>query len=676
MLNLSQSGEIPVYFYFIYSISLVVGLGAYLRYRHKDYINKDRLGKLRRGIINLRNDKEVSLWDRYSFHFSILGRLGIALYALASSETYAGTAVAAIIFESWVVWLVILRRIEGHEFNLGKLQTITLFLFSFFGLIFVNLAHNGIRGNIARDFFGPGLWIAMAGAILTAVSVDRSLEFANKITSYDTNNEENAKNNSGNNVRVDEECGNQSHDKERELGDSVLVIFIAHVAISMLLGVVFFATNQISNGWLFSFPQFSIKATLVIAIYAMLLAPFTLIYPLKANIYMKSLEVNSIQYITPVLSIFFLLIGTKLFTMTGLFEDIDVIIERFDMFLIGSAIILSINLIFHFETGGIQRNRDEKEFGYKALIIALWCTGVLVFYRDPILEYWSNFGQSWLWEGTTDYFALLGLSSTIFILILSFRTLGLQERLRHEEHKAMSLYWKTELFSKNIKDKIVEIDKSTPGNKLENVEVEITHEIKKHQNSTADNKHSVTSELTKTEMIEMEIELSELVRSKQLGRNNTELMVLVGFALATIFITITTRPGFTTWNGFIIDLFSILFASTIVFVTYNLFEQRSKRNISIFDRKVFNPDDENPDIPKSNNSLKEVDNDFSDKNRSEALIPSIVCIVLLLIFAFLLFVKWHKTSNHFQWYNEVCPTVSIDDNVENSNQQCPAHQLP
>ena len=657
VLNLSQSGEIPVYFYFIYSISLVIGLGVYLRYRHKDYIDIKRLGNLREDINNLRNDTELSLWDRYSFHLSIIGRLGIALYALASSETYAGTAVAAIIFESWVVWLVILRRIEGHEFNLGKLQTITLFLFSFLGLIFVNLAHNGIRENIAGDFLGPGLWIAMAGAILTAVSVDRSLEFANKIKEINVKD--------GKNELPEELKENSATDKEKEVADSVLVIFIAHVVITILLGVVFFATNQISNGWLFSFPQFSVNATLVIAIYAMLLAPFTLIYPLKANIYAESLEVNSIQYITPAVSIFFLLIGTRLFTMTGLFEDIDVKIERFDMFLIGSALILSINLIFHFETGGIQKNPDqEKEFGYKALIIALWCTGVLVFYRDPILEYWFSFEQSWLWEGTTDYFALLGLSSTIFILILSFRTLGLQERLRQEEHKAMSLYWKIGLLSHDLQERIKEIDKSTPGSELEDAELVINREIEKFHNTD-----------TNTELTNMQIELSELVRSKQLGRNSTELMVLVGFALATIFITITTRPGFTTWNGFIIDLFSILFASTIVFVTYNLFEQRSKRNVSIFDRKVFKSDLQKSDIYESNDGTNELENNSDDKNRSEALIPSIVCIALLLIFAFLLFVKWHETSDQFNWYNEICPTVSTDDIFEISSQQCPAHKL-
>ena len=686
VINLSQSGETPVYFYFIYSISLVIGLGVYLRYRHKDYIDKERLGDLRDDITDIRKNKALSLWDRYSFHLSIIGRLGIVLYALASSETYAGTAVAAIIFESWVVWLVILRKFEGGKLKSEKSQTITLFIFSFFGLIFVNLSHNGIKENIVNDFFSPGLWIALGGAILTAVSIDRSLEFANKITRNEARRDKEKSElvDSGENARVVDNVKKQLEDKEKELADSVLVILIAHVAISIGLGTLFFVTNQISNGWLFSFPQFSAKSTIVIAIYAILLAPFTLIYPLKANIHAMTLEVNSIQYITPVLSIFFLLLGTRLFTATGLFENIDVIIERFDMFLIGSIIILAINLIFHFETGGIQRSLGKKEFGYKALIIALWCIGVFVFYRDPVFEYWFNFESSWLWEGTTDYFALLGLSSTIFILILSFRTLGLQERLRQEEHKATSLYWKMGLLSKDLKEKIINIDKSTPGIELENAELIINNEIVKLQNDAAGapkniskSQHEVTNELNENEieLTSMQIELSELVRSKQLGRNSTELMVLVGFALATIFITITTRPGFTTWNGFIIDLFSILFASTIVFVTYNLFEQRSKRNISIFDRKVFELDRRNLDTVELSDYTDESKSNSNQKNRSEALIPSIVCIVLLSIFAFLLFVKWHKTSDQFNWYKEICPTVSIDHTVETSGQQCPAHKL-
>ncbi len=661
VINLSNSGESPLFFYFIYSICLTLGLAIHLKLKYSKYFKIEQLRELTGKIAELRKNREHNIWDRYSFYFAIIGRLGIGLYALASSERFAGVAVAAIIFESWVIWLIILRKLEGGKFTTGKYQIWILFICSFLGIILVNLSHDGIQKDILGSILSPGIGIALGGAFLAAISVDRSIEFAKLITNSDLKSQ-------------NEDM--TSRNKEGSVANSVLVMVIAHALIAILFAILFFANNQIFYTGIFDFPQFTIQGTLVIAIYATLLAPMTLIFPLKANIYTKSLEVNSIQHITPVLSVIILLIGTRLFSISNLFSDAKVVIERFDLFLVGASIIVAINFIFHFEGGGAEK-QEQKEFGYKALIIALWATGTLVFYRDPLLEDWLSFGVTWLWDGTTDYFALLGLSSTIYILILSFRTLGLQERLRHEESKAMSLYWKSEMASLGFEQQIIDIDKSKHDKQLENSELEIYAKIHIYSNESEAKVDSKSIDFPKiSDLAEMKVQLAELVRSKQLGRNPSELMVLVGFAITTIFITLATRPGFTTWNGFIIDWFSILFSSTIIFTSYNLFEQRNKRNLSIFNREIFaknfkkmNDSEINKltiNADKQNESVNAIDHKNS-KDIAFTFIPSLICLLLLSMFAFLLYVKWHDTSSQFEWFSEVCPTVIIETSTEMQN---------
>ena len=254
--------------------------------------------------------------------------------------------------------------------------------------------------------------------------------------------------------------------------------------------------------------------------------------------------------------------------------------------------------------------------------------------------------------GSTDYFSLLGLSATVFILILSFRTLQLNDTKRLENQLTFSLYQKFEVLGDNpdmkddedtqkmqklvnnyemeddkdtLEQKIIkEIDISNPKNSLEEMKKYLHKTLKKRKTDLKEDKESQTELF---ELAKMSEEINYLVYSKSRGRGMTQPVVLVLFAIMTTTIALFTRPYFVEWNAFINDIFSILFASAIAFLTINLFDQKRERNHSIF-------------IPTTATYTSWID----------IWLPILGCTFLVLTFVIILYGKW---LGEWSWTSEL-----------------------
>lgn len=624
--KLSDAGKIPFAFYTLYGVSTSISLAIYLRYYHK-ISWKRRIQALNKEVllqISQQNEApHQNWWDRYAFVLAVIGRFGIGIYAWSTNEI--DPAVAAIIIESWVLWFVIIRRIGDKSLKLGFQQTTSLFVMSFFGLIFVNMSENGTFSKI----WNWGLILALMAAILEAISIDRSLKFAKKA------NKENV-------------------DKKTELSDAILVLFVSNIFVTFASTVALLVFNITSRGGLFNFPEISSSRIAVIFVFG-IIAPASMILVRYGNIHATSLEINSIQYAAPVTSVIILIVGTELFSRTGWFPWATINLERGDMLIIGAVIIIIVNLIFHFQTGG-QNQAEGENFGYKILLIGIWLTGVAVYFRDRVLEKSLDFNLSWLWKSGTDYFALLALSATIFILILSFRKLSLNERTWKEEEIAFGLYWKIrQICSKAIAENVKAIDRSNDFKQITNSKFKILQAIQ-------------LAQITPTEKAEAKSELSQLSRSRMQGRDTTDIVILIGFAFTTIFISLLTRPGFIGWTGFIIDVFSIIFSATIAYMALYHIEQRNRRNRTIFDDQSF--DHLETHLP--NYEMREFvgtqhEEDNSSKHESQfakLILPITLCCVMLGIFIFLLYIKWH---GGIYWHIEVCPSIDLTLHSEDTS---------
>lgn len=627
VIEISDAGNHTLVFFAIFGYGQSLGLGIFLYIFYRKFFNKSELynffqamkgswlniekkygGKSNMYLQNFRN--------KYIFILAQIGRFGVLFYAW--STEYIDTAVAAIIFESWVIWLILLRRWDNNSQNragevttnkilrFGK-QSYILLLFALIGLMFVQISQAGrLYGTI-----NWGIGLALLGSFLDALNIERSLKFGENIACVEL----------GENT-IDEPKG-----KDTQLAHTILLLIITNFITGVVTSIIYCTQNIVNDLNVLQISNFPIEVLYWTAPFAVVFSAGSLILLRIANITATSLEINSIQYFTPIFALLWLL----------MFTQIDVI--RPDLFAIGTVIVITANMLLNVHTG-------ELRLGMKWIILSIWSAGVIVYFRDAWLG--TTLEQDWLWGGSTDYFALLGLSTTVFILILSFRTLRLIERTRLEQQSAFSLYWKIRLLKGSDASElelIKTIDKSAPGEQLDKAKMQsLTLLSKPNEN------------IPKLEQAEMIGELDALTHSKSQGHDTTEPMVLIAFSLITILLTLTTRPQFESWNGFVIDGFSVLFSATIIFLTLNLFDLRRERSESIFDEKHYPATD---NAEKSSISTEKNITSVNLKSTwADIIMPIFLIILLLFVFGLLLYGKW---LSDWSWAAEVAPTVGLTE---------------
>lgn len=131
-------------------------------------------------------------------------------------------------------------------------------------------------------------------------------------------------------------------------------------------------------------------------------------------------------------------------------------------------------------------------------------------------------------------------------------------------------------------------------------------------------------------------ELDGLTHSKQYGREYGEPTAVVFLGLLTFLITLLTRPRVgsdevdileLSLTGMIFDGFSFIFAGTILFLTFHIFDLHSDRSVSILDQS-----------PRSGGHYRV---EFRDRVQTKGLIFSIFCaVIVLIVVSVLIWQKW------------------------------------
>lgn len=122
---------------------------------------------------------------------------------------------------------------------------------------------------------------------------------------------------------------------------------------------------------------------------------------------------------------------TPVLSLVWLFP-FGLVLQRRDYLLLGTLIILATSILipltahtFHIETRTML----------KWLIISLFSIGILIYFREEWIQWpWLADDTPWEWSiGSVDYYSLIVLTATMFILILSFRYNRLVARTNSEE---------------------------------------------------------------------------------------------------------------------------------------------------------------------------------------------------------------------------------------------------
>ena len=598
------------------------------------------------------------IWHRKILSWAILGRLSIAFLALASG--FVETEVATVLYEAWVIFYIVIRGLNQHELKSQlSTQNIMLFVFAAIGLLFINLSETGQFSGISI----PGLLFALIGAVFAAISLERSIEWGERAD-----------------IILKEESGEQNDSKRKSYSAiqintvyTLVATIVMNLAVAGVSVIGVFVFNWAQNDKILKFENFFYSGFAWVFFITIILGSIEVIGYRKGGLETKNDKIFAIAYFMPIFSVIWLWIQSAI-------SEGNVQVGRIDYFLIGISIVVAVNILLNYSV-------EKHRLGFKWLVISFWVCGVVVIFRDQWFTMWHGF-DNWLWEGSTDYFAVLGLSTTVFVLVLSFRTIRINERTRHENDLVSSLYWKLWLQQKKVNEQenYAETENMINQGLADLTEIDASETVPRFDKKNI-RAYFVFRKLfcnyEEKDKAEVYKNFDEMVLSKSSGRDLTEPLILIAFGASTILLALVTRPQFSGWNLFVSDSFSILFAATIAFMIFNLFDLRRERSTPILwtraeteynkgENKMSNDKSEQPDenskllldewfdsLP-DNYTINNIEEDppkenLDEKNENskfEILFSFLLAIVIVIIFLILLYGKWITDWN---WTSMLLP---------------------
>ena len=277
-----------------------------------------------------------------------------------------------------------------------------------------------------------------------------------------------------------------------------------------------------------------------------------------ANLMTVNLGINALSYTTPAVSLIWLYF----------FWEVDV--ARFDYLVMGGVSIVAINLLINFEA--------EIRFGFKALILALWSCGTFVYLRDDLLE--SLPFDSWLWPGEP-LLGVLGLSATVFTLLLSFRVARLAARTQAEDDAIFVLFQKLDLLIRRgivdagVREHILAIDAAHSPEELRGA----YSQARGHVSDAVAANPKLDDQMR---LSEVEAQLNTVVHSRRHGIEFGELFALIIFGGITVLLALLARPiNVSGWAGFMFEAFAFSFSAVIIFLVVDVWDLHRDRTSHI-----------------------------------------------------------------------------------------------
>ncbi len=294
-----------------------------------------------------------------------------------------------------------------------------------------------------------------------------------------------------------------------------------------------------------------------------------------ANHLSYSDTVNSLYYGMPVVSLAWLWIFA------------EVVVGDVTMFLAGSVGIVAVNMVMHLDPEGTGRLQGQSDSpisgqGFKALVIAIWGAGSVVLLRD---QWFSDAMLSW---SIPEYWAMLAICATVFVLILSFRQSRLTDRQRDADRLTLAastdieICYDRHLFDRDERDSLMQ--------SLHDIDSK--PQIKDIGSAYFTFRKQILKAVSRKDSLEGRERLRALLRDieilanlRQQGRNVAELAVMTLFAILTVLLALLGRPEANglpnAWAGFLSELVAMAFAAAISFLMFDLLDRRLERDSSL-----------------------------------------------------------------------------------------------
>lgn len=303
--------------------------------------------------------------------------------------------------------------------------------------------------------------------------------------------------------------------------------------------------------------------------------------------------VNSLNNLTPLLALVWL----------GLFSTVTLV--RVDWFVLGALVIITANTLLHLDPEGARRSVNQQEhdrkargWGYRSLVVSILVSGSFMLFRNELTP------ESWHRWNLPEYWGMLALCATVFVLILSFRVSRVAERTLSEDTLMLQIFREAEHHVRTGVFKAENID-GAPRNILTELRAlnrkREAHEIRDHyltareivtraadrhwdENATAE--HRGDGSGLGRELQIFQCSLDQLTNLRQTGRGFAEMVSLVLFGTVTVFIALLLRPSIATgesasWEGFAVEMIGMVVAAAVAFLVFSLFDRQGERDSSI-----------------------------------------------------------------------------------------------
>lgn len=478
-----------------------------------------------RSVLSLISQRLLS----WSLFLVVINQFVYSLFAW--STRYLDFSVVSTLFETWPIFLIVLTAIlyraqaRYYKITSGMLW---LLVTGFVGFTFVTASQSGGFGNwddsrLSDTVIGLALVIS---AVLVAALPAFGFKWGTDLSE----------------ALPDAVVGDRNRPFV-EICCALIAFCIASFAgIGLNAGVGFIAMETISMESL----------AIAVASGALIMAPASISWR-AANMLTRNLGINALSYATPIFALMWLFV----------FWRVDV--ARIDFLIIGAAAIITANLLINFEA--------EVRFGFKALVLALWSCGAFVYLRDDFMHLLPFHG--WLWPRET-YLGSVGLSATVFILLLTFRVARLAPRTQDEDNRIFALHRAVELLAtRNLIAPVTSEHIRGVDSARNPEELRIAYSQAKlcFVRAAAVN-HPVADQKL---LASAEAQLNMVVHSRQQGVDFGELFSLIIFGGATVLLSLLSRPEVSGWTAFIYEIFSVLFPAVIVFLIVSVWDLHRDR---------------------------------------------------------------------------------------------------
>lgn len=496
----------------------------------------------------------------------MIGGCNIALLALASQ--FVETAIAAAIFETWplfaVYGLVRFSEIDeryrlrtGRESKRHQGEHVILSIIATVGLLFMLLSQSHPEQSLVTSKALLGMALAVLSALLSGLTVVGSF-IQGKALFYWISGEQ------GKPLPIRIE--------DRSKQDIMLLTWLTVLSLTVALCIS--TPFQAVLGLVTHTGRAGLDMTSLFGSFLMGIIGATTVLLLRlANTLSANPGINAIFYFAPVFAMMILLIS-------------GIGLRRLDLFVIGASLTLAINILIQLKP---DDERDPRRFGIESrpgtrvgfvvLILSLWTFGSFIYLRDELIP------VHWLEWPAGEYWGLVGLSATVFALILGFRITRLTDRMNSEDRLIIDIFRDSErlirlgLLDADFMDNLSLLDRAKPSKLLNSYNL-LQGKIRLAQKSVLATDHTDL-------LVSIQKQIDAVTHSKQQGREVGELFSLVSFAFVTISLGLLARQtpldanGASAWNGFLSEMFVLLFSATVAFLLMNLFDLRRERETAL-----------------------------------------------------------------------------------------------